>query len=196
MPDTSALDKLRPKIRRFVEEYLVDLNGAQAAIRAGYKKKAARVQASKLLTNPNVVEAVQELREKLSRKCELTIERTLQEIAHVAFSSAKRLYGPDGSPIKIEELDDDTAAAIAGIEMLEVYEGSGADRVFVGHTKKYKLHSKTEALNMAGRYFKLFTDKTELTDGDGKSYVVAVPVKVTTEEEWLKAVKEHAGVGQ
>jgi phage terminase small subunit len=196
MPDISALDKLRPKIRRFVEEYLVDLNGAQAAIRAGYKKKAARVQASKLLTNPNVVEAVQELRDKMSRRCELTIERTLQEIARVAYSSAKRLYGPDGSPIKIGDLDDDTAAAIAGIEMLEQYEGSGEDRVFVGYTKKYKLHSKTEALNMAGRYFKLFTDKTELTDGDGNSYVVAVPVKVTTEEEWLKAVKEHAGVGQ
>lgn len=196
MPDISALSKLRPKHRRFVEEYLVDLNGAQAAIRAGYKKKAARVQASQLLTNPNIVEAVQELRDKASRKCELTLERTLQEIARVAYSSAKRLFSSDGSPIKIEDLDDDTAAAIAGIEMLEVYEGQGEDRVFVGYTKKYKLHSKTEALNMAGRYFKIFTDKQEFTDADGKSFVIAVPAKVTTEEEWLKAVQEHAGDGQ
>lgn len=170
----------------------MDLNGSAAAIRAGYKKKSARIQASQLLTKPNIIAACQELRDRLTRKTELTIERTLQEIARLAFSNVKRLFGPNGSPIEIQDLDDDDAAAIAGIKMLEEYRGEGQDRVFVGYTKEYKLHSKTEALNMAGRYFKLFTDKAEVSGADGGPFVVEVPA-TTPEGEWDKAVQEHAG---
>ena len=63
---------LNPKQQRFVEEYLVDLNGTQAAIRAGYSPKTAEVQASRLLSNAKVQQAVAEGRARLSQSTGIT----------------------------------------------------------------------------------------------------------------------------
>jgi phage terminase small subunit len=159
---SSHLAGLSPKHRRFVDEYLVDLNGTQAAVRAGYKKKSARIQASKLLTNPNIAAAVKELRDQLAGKVELTAERTLQEISRIAFFNPKELFDADGVPLPIDQLSPGAAAAIAGLEVNEIYAGQGEDRKVVGVTKKYRLHNKNEALNMAGRYLKLFQDSMKI----------------------------------
>jgi phage terminase small subunit len=72
-----AKEGLTPKQAAFVREYLVDLNATQAAIRAGYSEKTADQQASRLLTNVKVQEAVTKGREKLAAKVEVTTERVL-----------------------------------------------------------------------------------------------------------------------
>jgi phage terminase small subunit len=72
-----AKEGLTPKQAAFVREYLVDLNATQAAIRAGYSEKTADQQASRLLTNVKVQEAVTKGREKLAHKVEVTTERVL-----------------------------------------------------------------------------------------------------------------------
>jgi phage terminase small subunit len=53
------VEKLTPKQLQFCKEYLIDLNGAQAAIRAGYSEKTAKEIASENLTKPNIVEYIQ-----------------------------------------------------------------------------------------------------------------------------------------
>ena len=68
---------LTPKQSAFVQEYLKDLNGTQAAIRAGYSKKTANEQAARLLANASVQAAVTKGREKLAAKAEVTAERVL-----------------------------------------------------------------------------------------------------------------------
>ena len=52
------MSKMTPKQQRFIEEYLVDHNATQAAIRAGYSPRTAPVQASRLLTNANMQNAI------------------------------------------------------------------------------------------------------------------------------------------
>lgn len=181
---------LTPQQILFVEAYLIDFNGKAAAIKAGYKPKAASAQASDLLTRPNIQAEFQKRFQKKLAKIELTEESVLNEIARLSFSDARKLLGPNGEPLPTQEIDDNTAACIAGLEVFEEYRGEGEERVFVGYTKKYKLSSKTEALQMAGRYLKLFTDKHEV---ESKGGVLCVPVTAQTPEEWAKT---HQGANQ
>lgn len=63
---------LNPKQQRFVDEYLIDLNATQAAIRAGYSPRTAKQQGQRLLTNADVAAAVERARALRSERCELT----------------------------------------------------------------------------------------------------------------------------
>lgn len=83
---------------------------------------------------------------------ELTTERTLREIARLAYCDPRKFFYDNGAPKPIHELDDDSAAALAGMEVTEEYEGSGQDRVFKGFTKKYKLADKNAALEKAMKH--------------------------------------------
>ena len=69
---------LTPKQQRFVEEYLIDLNATQAAIRAGYSEKTAKEIGSENLTKPNIAKAIQEAQESLSNKTQLTVDIVVQ----------------------------------------------------------------------------------------------------------------------
>lgn len=138
--------------RVFVAEYLKDRNGTQAAIRAGYSPKTAQQQASDLLLKPLVRDAIEAVVIKAEQKAELTVERTLREVARLAFFDPRKLLNADGSPKPITELDDDTAACLAGLDIMEQYEGTGADRVFVGYIKKYKIADKNAALDKAMKH--------------------------------------------
>jgi phage terminase small subunit len=77
---------LNAKQKRFVSEYVVDLNGSRAARASGYSKKNARVIATENLAKPAIKKAVEEAQAKLAAKTEITAERVLQEIAKLAFA--------------------------------------------------------------------------------------------------------------
>lgn len=181
---------LTPQQLLFIEEYLLDFNGKCAAIRAGYSQKTAASIASFLLSKVNVQAEFQKRFQQKRESVGLTKENVLREIARLCFSDVRKLLGPNGEPLPTQEIDDHTAACIAGIEVLEEYRGEGEDREFVGYTKKYKLASKTEALQMAGRHLKLFTDKHEVESTGG---ILCVPVAAQSPEEWAKT---HQGTGQ
>ena len=80
-----AAAKLTDKQKRFCEEYLIDSNAKQAAIRTGYSKKTADVQGVRLLKNVNVKKYIESRKNKLADNLEITAERTLQEIADIAY---------------------------------------------------------------------------------------------------------------
>ena len=79
---------MTPKQKRFVQEYLVDLNATQAAIRAGYREQSARITASKNLARPDIQEAIAEGMGELARRAEITQEEVLAELKQIALAPA------------------------------------------------------------------------------------------------------------
>lgn len=77
--------KLTDKQKRFCEEYLVDLNATQAAIRAGYSERTAEQIAYKLVKKSSVSEYLRSLKEKRSSRTEITADRVLAAIAEIGF---------------------------------------------------------------------------------------------------------------
>lgn len=154
--------ELTAKQQRFVAEYLIDLNATQSAVRAGYSAKTAEQQGPRLLGNAGVAAAIQKALQKRAARTEITQDRVLLELSRIAFFDPRRLLNADGSPKPINELDDDTAAAVAGLDIVEEFEGTGEDRVFVGYTKKFKIADKNVALTNAMRHLGLMKDKVEI----------------------------------
>ena len=150
---------LNPKQARFVDEYLIDLNATQAAIRAGYSPRRAEVTGSEMVGKRNIAEAIAAKRKRLEIKTEITQERVLKEYAKLAFFDPRKLLNADGSPKPINELDDDTAAAIAGLDIEEANENRGVVR-------KYKIADKKGALDSVARHLGMFNDKLNLNVTD------------------------------
>ena len=169
---------ITPKQQRFVDEYLVDLNATQAAVRAGYSERTANEQGCRLLANVSVKKLIAEAISKRSQETKITAERVLQELGRVAFFDPRKLLNADGSPKPINELDDDTAAVLSGMDITEEYEGSGEDRKFIGYTKKVKISDKVTALGLAMRHLGMLTDKLEVKD-------------VTTRADRLRQARER-----
>ena len=87
---------MTPKQERFVEEYLVDLNATQAAIRAGYSKSTSYSIGQRLLKNVDIQKAITAAREKQQRRVEITADRVLEEYAKIAFFDPRKLFTADG----------------------------------------------------------------------------------------------------
>lgn len=159
------IDGLLPKQAAFVTEYLLCGNATKAALAAGYSPKTAHVIGAENLKKPAIAAVLgQKTMEIAARQderlaaMELTIERVRRETARIAFFDPRKMFAPDGRPLAITELDDDTAAVITGLDVLEEYEGSGQDRVLVGHVKKYKIADKNTALDRAAKILKMYDD--------------------------------------
>ena len=143
---------LTPRQKAFVAEYLKDRNASQAAIRAGYSKEAAGQAGYSTLKKPHVRAAIDaandELMEQAKRIAGLTLERLTLEVARGAFFDLRRLVHEDGSPKDLHELDEDTASAIAGIDIEELFAGKGEDRANIGRIRKYKLVDRRAYVDM------------------------------------------------
>jgi phage terminase small subunit len=186
-----ANKKLTLKQKMFVAEYLVDVNATAAALRAGYSKKTAYSIGQENLKKPEIQAALQAKIQKVEQKTDISIERVLKEYARLGFFDPRKLFNDDGSPKGIHELDDDTAAAIAGLDVMEIYEGKGEDRQFVGYLKKYKLADKKGNLDSIGKHLGMFIDKQEVTGPDGGPISVAISrVAGMTPEERKAALEE------
>lgn len=166
-------DGLTPKQQRFVLEYLIDLNATAAAIRAGYSAKTAGAIGHENLTKPEIVAAIELEREKHACKLEITAERVLKELARIGFSDPRKLYKADGSLKPIIELDDDTAATVASVEVFEEFAGRGDEREQIGWTKKLRHWDKVAALEKLGKHLNLFVDQHSFLGADGKPFDIS-----------------------
>lgn len=143
-----ANNTLSAKQQRFVDEYLVDLNAAQAAIRAGYSEKAARQQGQRLLTKADIQQVLKERQRQRSEQTQITGARVVQELARLGTYDVRELFHGDGTPKAIHELSDDTAAAIVGLDVVTV----GNSEMGVGSIAKIKLADKNAALDKLMRH--------------------------------------------
>ena len=148
--------ELSPKQQMFVEEYMVDLNATQAAIRAGYSPKTAYRTGSDNLKKPQIAKSIAEKRQQLTEKTAVTVERIVTELAKIAFSNMQDYakWSPRGVIlIDSEDITADQAAAIS--ELSETTTDSGG-------SIRFKLHDKKGALELLGRHLGMFKDKVEL----------------------------------
>lgn len=171
---------LTDKQRKFCDEYLIDLNATQAAIRAGYTEKYANTNASKLLQNTTISQYIGERQKELSRSTEITQERVIKELALIAFSNnadyahvveKKMKAEVDGAlvdvldedgkpvmyrtvePVLTEELTEEQKRALAVIK-------KGREGLEV------KSCDKVKALELLGKHLGIFTDKIEANVND------------------------------
>lgn len=171
---------LTDKQRKFCDEYLIDLNATQAAIRAGYTEKYANTNASKLLQNTTISQYIGERQKELSHKTEITQERVIKELALIAFSNnadyahvveKKMKAEVDGAlvdvldedgkpvmyrtvePVLTEELTEEQKRALAVIK-------KGREGLEV------KSCDKVKALELLGKHLGIFTDKIEANVND------------------------------
>ena len=132
------MKKLSPKQNLFVQEYLIDKNATQAAIRAGYSAKTAEIIGFENLRKPKIKEKIDYELATEAERLGITRQRVLDEMARCAFFDVRKLFNADGSLKDILDLDPDTAAAIAGLEIESLFAGKGEDRIQIGTTNKVK----------------------------------------------------------
>lgn len=171
---------LTPKQQRFCDEYLIDLNATQAAIRAGYSEKTAYRTGADNLRKPQLEEYIAKRQKELSRSTEITQERVIKELALIAFSNnadyahvieKKMKAEVDGAlvdvldedgkpvmyrtvePVLTEELTEEQKRALAVIK-------KGRDGLEV------KSCDKVKALELLGKHLGIFTDKIEANVND------------------------------
>lgn len=131
-------NKLTPKQKRFCEEYLVDLNATQAAIRAGYSPKTARIIACKLLAKDNITEIIQTRKEKLSKKTEVNQEYVIKSLHKIAerCMQAEQAKDKEGNPVGDYKFD--SSGANKAIELIGKTFGQFVDRIKTEDTTKHE----------------------------------------------------------
>ena len=126
-----------------------------------WKPESVHEKASILASNVKVMSRIAELKERITETGIASAARVLQEATRIALFDPRRLFFDDGMPKPITALDDDTAAALAGLDVVEEFEGSGDDRKFVGYTKKYKVADKNSALEKLFKHHGLYERDNE-----------------------------------
>lgn len=159
-PTTKAEPRLTVKQEAFVIAYMECGNASQAYRdvydAAGSSPPVVWTQACILLQNHKVAVRVRELKDQIAERLLMTRADVIAETSKLATFDVRKLFGPDGAPVPFQHLDPDTAACIVGVEVLEEFEGSGKDRVFVGYTKKYKVADKKGALDMMAKHHGIY----------------------------------------
>ena len=163
---------LTEKQKRFVEEYLVDLNATQAAIRAGYSEKNADKIGPELLGKTRVSEAVQKAMNERSVRTEITQDRVLRELAAIGFAKATDYAKVTESGVveitPTSQLTDDQRRAVSGIK-----EGKYGVEV--------SSHDKIRALELLGKHLGMFDARA--TQNQGKENNLLDRLVSGTEEE-------------
>lgn len=148
--------KLTDKQQRFVDEYLIDLNATQAAIRAGYSAKTADQQGSRMLANVKVKQAVAEKQAQRSKRTGVNQDRVVLELAKVAFAKMTDIVDSNGK-IK-EDASPDDLACIESIKYKE------SDNEYGGSVEReVKIASKLKALELLGKHLGMWSDKFNVT---------------------------------
>lgn len=151
--------------RVFAEQYVVDFNGTQAAIRAGYSENSAAQQASRLLNHDKVQLYLQYLISDRSKRLQVTGDKIVQEIAKIAFANAQDLVDYFDGNVLFNDLDNiEFPEIIKNITVKEVLK----DGARIGQIAKIEVYDKVKALELLGKHTALFTENLNLTNDGGK----------------------------
>ena len=159
---------ITPKQKRFCEEYLVDLNGTQAAIRAGYSPKTADRYAGQLLEKTCVQEFIKQRQKALSKRTHITQEKVIGEISKIAFADFTN-YADYRTEKTVVDRDEETGEPIIDYDVvIDVKDSKQVDGSVISEigrgkdgTFKFKLHDKVKALDMLARHLGMYKDKVE-----------------------------------
>jgi phage terminase small subunit len=170
--------KLTPKQQRFCEEYLIDLNATQAAVRAGYSAKTANKVGPRALVNVGIQVEIQKLMVARSSRTEVTADNVVRELAKIGFSNIGEFMTWDRDGVELTSsayLTPDQKAAVAEVKVKknirhDPNSDSGAKIESV--ELKLKMHDKRSALVNLGKHLGIFTDRLHLTTEEPQAKVV------------------------
>lgn len=144
--------KLTAKQQRFCDEYLIDLNATQAAIRAGYSAKTADQQGSRMLTNVKVQQEIAERMAERSKRTGINQDRVLQEIAKLALVNIDDVVDLETGRVR-ETATKEDLACIQSIKIKPTEFGT---------EREIKFYDKKGSLELAGKHLGMFKDKAEV----------------------------------
>lgn len=160
--------KLTEKQQRFVDEYLIDLNATQAAIRAGYSVKTANEQGSQNLAKLSIQQAIAEQMAERSKRTGINQDRVVLELAKIALVKMTDIVDSQGR-IKTDASPDDLAC-IESIKYKESENDSGSSV-----EREVKIASKLKALELLGKHLGMWNDKLDVN--------VTLPVVISGDDE-------------
>lgn len=180
--------KLTPKQQRFVEEYLVDLNATQAAIRAGYSAKTARQIGEQNLSKLDIAAAISAAQVSRSKRIEVDADYVLHRLVEIDQMDVLDILTDDMSLKPVSEWPKIWRQYLSGFDLSEIFEGTGDQREMVGILKKIKWPDKVKNLELLGKHVgvQAFRDRVEHTGKNGGP----VEVATLTKEEYKQARKE------
>ena len=149
------------KQKRFVEEYLIDLNATQAAIRAGYSPSSANAIGTENLAKPCISAAVNKALAERSRRTGINADRVVKELARIAFVKITDVVHTDDVTIRQDASEDDLAAVQSvKVKTMDSDKGSSEER-------EVKLNDKIRALELLGKHLGMWDDRFSVDmDGD------------------------------
>ena len=159
---------LTAKQKKFIEEYLIDLNATQAAIRAGYSPNTAQEQSSRLLSNVMVKNEIDKAMAQRSRRTGISQDRVLRELAKIAFVNPNDVINFSDATVKMTS--EENLAAIASVKVKKI-PGEYGDAT----EREVKLYDKLRALDLLGRHLGMFKDKIEINGDMGVKIVDDIP---------------------
>ncbi|MEL7656349.1 MAG: terminase small subunit [Bacillota bacterium] len=149
--------KLTAKQQRFVEEYLIDLNATQAAIRAGYSPATAYSIGSELLKKPEIRARIDIALAERSKRTGINADIVIEELGKLMRVNADDVINMNDATVKGTATREDTAAiASVKVKIIPTEDGEIIER-------EVKMHDKLKAIELAGKHLGLFKDKINLT---------------------------------
>jgi phage terminase small subunit len=149
--------KLTEKQKRFVDEYLIDLNATQAAIRAGYKRtEYTDTNANKLLENTSVAEEIEKRMAERSKRTGINQDRVVQELAKLAFVNAADVIDVNTATV-LDTAKPEDLACIASVKVKRTTKGKN-----VIEEREVRFYDKKDSLVQLGKHLGMFKDKAQL----------------------------------
>lgn len=149
---------LTPKQVEFCRQYIVDLNATQAYIRAGYSENGANVNAANLMANHSIQAVIARFARDRSLRTQTGADQVVSQLARLAMGDIRKIFTPTGHMRRIEELDDDTAAAIQSVKVTKKPSGEVDEdnRPIYEDVIEYKMADKKGALDLLGKHAALW----------------------------------------
>lgn len=144
--------KLNEKQQKFCEEYLIDLNATQAAIRAGYSIKTATEQSSRLLRNVKVKSEIDKLIAERSKRTGINQDRVIRELARIAFVNPNNVIDVKDGTVKQNASEDDMAC----IQSIKIKK-SDSEKGW-SEEREVRLNDKMKALELLGKHLGIFKE--------------------------------------
>lgn len=153
---------LNDKQRRFAQEYLKDLNGTQAAIRAGYSKRTAYAQANDLLRKPEIKAYLQSKADERSQRVGVDADYVLQRTVEIDRLDVADIVNNAGNVLPVNEWPKAWRTSISGIDLQEVT--AGGEEAAITIIRKIKMPDKVKNIEMMGRHVTIqaWKDRTEM----------------------------------
>lgn len=155
---------LSAKQQAFVDEYLIDLNATQAAIRAGYSEKTAQRIGSENLSKPLIAKAVADKQRERQERTEINADYVLKRLVEIDKMDVADILNDDGAFKPISEWPIAWRRSLSGIDVAEMFEGGGDEREMVGLMKKIKWPDKLKNLELLGKHIDIgaFKEQREI----------------------------------